>query len=339
MTLDSDTVAVIGAGSWGTALAMLVAKQNSTVFLWGGNTEHINAIQKERCNARYLPGLTLPKNIIPTRDLQYLSTRSRKFVIAVPSHAFRSTLTDLSQTLLDAVHDCCFCWGTKGLEANTGKLLNEVFEEVIGEGAPRAVLSGPSFAREVAYELPTALAIAANDLVEANRVSSWFRNSQTRVYTNTDLIGVQLGGAIKNVIAIAAGVSDGLGFGSNARAAIITRGLAEMVRLGVALGGKRETFMGLAGVGDLLLTCTDDQSRNRRLGIAIANGEDVIKAANDIGQEAEGVYSTEALFRKSKELRVDAPITEQVYGVLFEGVMPTTAVENLLGREARLETG
>ena len=338
--MTSDTLAVIGAGSWGTALAMLTAQTSSTVFLWSHNPDHIRLIKQESCNTQYLPGFTLSKNIIPTADLPSLLTQSRKFVIAVPSHAFRSTLCALRACLhVEPDKSWQFCWGTKGMEAKTGKLLDKVFEEIMGRSAVRAVLSGPSFSREVAARLPTALTVAADNVTKAEQIASWFRTNRTRVYTTTDLTGVQLGGAIKNVIAIAAGIGDGLGFGVNARAALISRGLAEMVRIGVALGGKPETFMGLAGIGDLILTCTDDQSRNRRLGISIAKGKAVIKAANDIGQEAEGIYSTEALFKKSKELGVNVPITEQVYGVLFEGVVPTTAVKNLLSREARLETG
>ena len=232
---------------------------------------------------------------------------------------------------------CYICWGTKGFEPDSSLLLSDVFEQVMDENAVPAVVSGPSFAGEVARGLPSALTVAAANDEDASAVAAWFRDARTRVYTSTDLRGVQLGGAIKNVMAIAAGISDGLGFGANARAALITRGLTELARLGEALGGRPETFMGLTGLGDLILTCTDDQSRNRRVGLAIGRGEDVTKALETIGQEAEGLNTARELFRKSQALDVEMPISEQVYRIVFEKLDPKLAVTALLSREARPE--
>ena len=336
MKSGMNVLAVLGAGSWGTALAMLAARQGHTVFLWDRNSKHIDSLRKEHSNIRYLPDFQLSRKIIPVSDFSCL-TETKNFIIAVPSHAFRATLISLRNNLPKIDQSWRFCWGTKGLEVETGKLLSEVFEEVIGQSATRGAVSGPSFAKEVAKELPTAMTIAAHDKSEAHHLASWFRNNRTRIYTTNDLTGVQLGGAIKNVIAIATGISDGLGFGVNARSAIITRGLAEMVRLGIALGGQTETFMGLAGIGDLVLTCTDNQSRNRRVGIAIGEGKTLTKALNQISQETEGVDSARAIFEISNKLSVDAPITEQVCRVLFNGVAPKIAVQSLLDREPRPE--
>jgi glycerol-3-phosphate dehydrogenase (NAD(P)+) len=318
---------------------MLIARQDKPVLLWDHNLKHVAALEKERRNIRYLPDFKLPDRIISTTDMSSLAAQVRDFVIAVPSHAFRTTLIALQEALPEPDPQCRFCWGTKGLEPNSGKLLNEVFDEVIGPLAIRAALSGPSFAREVAAQLPTALTVAADDPVEAERFAGWFRDNRTRIYTSGDLAGVQVGGAIKNVIAIAAGISDGLGFGSNARAALITRGLAEMVRLGVALGGQPDTFQGLAGIGDLVLTCTDNQSRNRRVGLGVGKGNSLTDVLREIGQEAEGVASTHALYQKSKHLSVEMPITEQVHRVLFGGIDPMIAVQTLLNREPRPEIG
>jgi glycerol-3-phosphate dehydrogenase (NAD(P)+) len=332
-------LAVLGAGSWGTALAILIARRNQPVLIWDHNLEHVDALKKEQRNTRYLPDFKMSKDIIPMADLPSLTAQTREFVIAVPSHAFRATLSALRENLPELDHHYRFCWGTKGLEASTGKLMNEVFDEIVGKSAIRAVLSGPSFAREVAANLPTALTVAAEDPTEAKRFAGWFRHNRTRIYTSGDLVGVQLAGAIKNVMAIAVGISDGLNFGANARAALITRGLTEMIRLGTKLGGQADTFIGLAGIGDLVLTCTDDQSRNRRVGLGIGRGNTLAEVLGEIGQAAEGVDSTRALYQKSQDLGVEMPITEQVYRVLFGGIEPMIAVQTLLDREPKPETG
>lgn len=329
---------MLGAGSWGTALAMLTARIGRSVLLWTHDDKRRLTPLCGNDTSGQLPGaLTLPENIKVTSHFEQLIEHSSDFVIAVPSHGFRSVLERFSHHLDAFPTPPRICWGTKGFEPDSGLLLSEVFDQVLGDAAVPAVLSGPSFAAEVARRLPTALTTAARTLETADAVAYWFRDDRTRVYTSTDLPGVQLGGAIKNVIAIAAGISDGLGFGANARAALITRGLAEMSRLGTALGGQADTFMGLTGMGDLILTCTDDQSRNRRVGLGIATGKPIKQVLIDIGQEAEGVNTTRVLYQKSDSNGVSLPITEQVYRVLFEGLEPASAVTALLGREPRPE--
>jgi len=329
-------VGVLGAGSWGTALAFLVARSGRDVVLWSAEPGHAERIATDRTNERYLPGLRLETKIRPTGSLSDLSAL-RAFVVAVPSHAFREVLQSLSGLLPQDASDIQICWGTKGVEPDSALLLSEVADEVLTANFSQAVVSGPSFAGEVARGLPSALTVAAESLSIADPIADWFRDGRTRVYTSADMRGVQLGGAIKNVMAIAAGISDGLGFGANARAALITRGLAEMARLGNALGGQSETFMGLTGLGDLILTCTDDQSRNRRIGLAIGRGDSLNAALGDIGQEAEGVKTARELYRKSQSLNVEMPISEQVYRVLYEELDPREAVNSLLAREPRAE--
>ena len=333
-TLPSPT-AVIGAGSWGTALALLLARCQQDTLLWSGEPGHAQAMARSESNEAYLPGIPLEPRITPSDNFEEAANASR-LVLAVPSHAFRAVLTQLKEHL-PRDKRCYICWGTKGFEPDSSLLLSDVFEDVMNENAVPAVVSGPSFAGEVARGLPSALTVAAANDDDASAVAAWFRDARTRVYTSTDLRGVQLGGAIKNVMAIAAGISDGLGFGANARAALITRGLTELARLGEALGGRPETFMGLTGLGDLILTCTDDQSRNRRVGLAIGRGEDVTTALETIGQEAEGLNTARELFRKSQALDVEMPISEQVYRIVFEELDPKLAVTALLSREARPE--
>ena len=335
MTAQPGPTAVIGAGSWGTALALLLARCQQDTLLWSGEPGHAQAMAKSQSNEAYLPGIPLEPRITPSDNFEEAANASR-LVLAVPSHAFRAVLTQLKEHL-PRDKRCYICWGTKGFEPDSSLLLSDVFEEVMDENAVPAVVSGPSFAGEVARGLPSALTVAAANDDDASAVAAWFRDARTRVYTSTDLRGVQLGGAIKNVMAIAAGISDGLGFGANARAALITRGLTELARLGEALGGRPETFMGLTGLGDLILTCTDDQSRNRRVGLAIGRGEDVTTALETIGQEAEGLNTARELFRKSQALDVEMPISEQVYRIVFEKLDPKLAVTALLSREARPE--
>ena len=335
MTALPGPTAVIGAGSWGTALALLLARCQQDILLWSGEPGHAQAMAKSQSNEAYLPGIPLGPRITPSDNFEEAANASR-LVLAVPSHAFRAVLTQLKEHLPQDKR-CYICWGTKGFEPDSSLLLSDVFEEVMDENAVPAVVSGPSFAGEVARGLPSALTVAAAKDDDACAVAAWFRDARTRVYTSTDLRGVQLGGAIKNVMAVAAGISDGLGFGANARAALITRGLTELARLGEALGGRPETFMGLTGLGDLILTCTDDQSRNRRVGLAIGRGEDVTTALETIGQEAEGLNTARELFRKSQALDVEMPISEQVYRIVFEKLDPKLAVSALLSREARPE--
>lgn len=334
MSSKSDlAVAVLGAGSWGTALAILVARNGFMVHLWGHDRQALERLGRERANAKYLPGIRFPERLVVDDKLTALASHGR-FLVAVPSHAFRSVLQVLQPHL---AADALVAWATKGLEPGTGKLLHQIAYEVFGDGATVGVVSGPTFAREVAQGLPTAFTVAAERDDAAQTIAGWLRNERVRVYTSRDVPGVQLGGAIKNVMAIAAGISDGLGFGANARAGLITRGLAELTRLGVAMGGAMETFMGLAGAGDLILSCTDNLSRNRRVGLGLGQGRKLPDILKELGQEAEGVATAKELYALAKRMNVEMPITEQVYRVLYENRLPQDAVEALLSREPRAE--
>jgi glycerol-3-phosphate dehydrogenase (NAD(P)+) len=326
---------VLGAGSWGTALAMLIARNGATVRLWDVDSGHVADLGRHRENARYLPGIPFPDTLELREEIGSAIEDSSGVLIVVPSHAFRATVERIAASPAAGAVSLV-AWGTKGFDQTRSVLLSEVVAELLPD-AVRAVISGPSFAAEVAHGLPTALTVAADAPGAARVVSGWLRCDHVRVYTNDDLAGVQLGGAIKNVMAVAAGISDGLGFGANARAALITRGLAEMNRLGVALGGKPQTFMGLTGVGDLILTCTDNQSRNRRAGIGLGQGQSLEEVLTQIGQEVEGVKTVHELYGMAKRLGVDMPITEQVYRVVYEGLPPGKAVEILLNREPKSE--
>ena len=335
MSSTALPIAVLGAGSWGTALAILIAHNGFKVKLWDFFTEHLIEIGRAGENERYLPGISLPNNIETIQDLTALAATTHQFLLVVPSHGFRATLNSLKKARPNG-KEILISWGTKGFDPEQKMLLSDVVVEIF-PSAELAVVSGPSFATEVAQDLPTALTVASPVDATANTVASWLRSDRVRVYTNNDLAGVQLGGAIKNVMALAAGISDGLGFGANARAALITRGLVEMNRLGVALGGRPKTFMGLTGVGDLVLTCTDNQSRNRRVGIGIGQGRPVSELLQEIGQEVEGIKTVRELYIMAKRVDVEMPITEQVYKVVYEGISAKEAVVSLLGREPKPE--
>jgi len=328
-------IAVLGAGSWGTALAVLLSRNHLSVRLWGHHREAIEALRRDHENRHYLPGIPLPENLHPHDDLAQALQGAEEILVVVPSHAFGSVLAQVATLRPD---QSSLSWATKGFEPERGRLLHQVAAEHLPH-ASLAVLSGPTFAMEVARGLPTAITVASNDPRHAEHLAERLHSETFRAYTSDDLIGIQVGGAAKNVMAIAAGISDGLGFGANARAALITRGLAEITRLGVALGGKPETFMGLAGLGDLTLTCTDNQSRNRRMGLALAAGKTIEQAKTEIGQEVEGVITTREVRQKAHELGVDMPITEQTYQVLYQGLDPKQAVHNLLDRRQKAEDG
>ena len=291
-------------------------------------------MRDERVNARYLPGAEFPVNLQAVVDLEHCLEGARDILVAVPSHGFRETLEAI-RPLLDS--GARVCWATKGFELHTGKLPHVVAAEVLGAERPVAVLSGPTFAREVGDGLPTALTIAANDPGFAQDLAVALSGDNFRAYTSDDMIGVEVGGAVKNVLAIGAGMSDGLGFGANSRVALITRGLVEMTRLGVALGAKRETFMGLAGMGDLVLTCTDNLSRNRRMGLALAAGKSVDEAQEEIQQVVEGVLAAEAVQEVAEKLGIEMPICHQVYRILYEGASPREAVGALMRRDLKSE--
>lgn len=326
-------VGVFGAGSWGTTLAMLFARNGLATMLWGHDAARQARLAHERENAVYLPGFPFPDNLVIGDDIAALARTAKRIVVVVPSHVFRVTLQALAPHL---PKDVSLAWASKGLEPDTGKRLSEVAREVLG-ARPFAVISGPSFAREVARGLPTALAVASEDAGLAERVAQWLRNDRLRTYTNNDVVGVEIGGALKNVMAIATGVCDGLGFGANARAALMTRGLAEITRLGLALGGRAETFRGLTGIGDLILTCTDDQSRNRRVGLGLGCGRKLGEVVAGLGQVAEGIGTAREAHRLAERVKVDMPICSQVYKVLFEDLSAQAAVEALLRREAKPE--
>ncbi len=334
---DAKQIAVLGAGSWGTALAILVAENGFRVALWGRNARRLHNLAEQRCNRAHLPGVVFPDGLSVQADLARLARDCDDFLVAVPSRSFRGVLEELSAARRDRSEALTLAWGTKGFDPQTTELLSEVVAQVFGSAAARAIISGPTFATEVARRLPAALTVAGDNLEIAERVATWLRNERVRVYVSDDLAGVQLGGAIKNVIALAAGISDGLGFGANARAALITRGLVEMNRLGVALGGKPSTFMGLTGIGDLILTCTDDQSRNRRVGLGLGRGQALDAVLRDVGQEAEGVTTVRELHRLARRLEVEMPITEQVYRIVYEGCAPEQAVADLLARDPKPE--
>ncbi|HEC17274.1 MAG TPA: NAD(P)-dependent glycerol-3-phosphate dehydrogenase [Sedimenticola sp.] len=329
----APVIAVLGAGSWGTALGILLSRNGAEVRLWGHLKEEVEPLQADRENRRYLPGIPLPDNLHPLLDLARAVEGANEILVVVPSHAFHQVLEAI-KPLIPA--DMPLSWATKGLEPKTGRFLHQVAAEVLGE-RPFAVISGPTFAKEVAAGLPTALTVASLSEEYARRMAGYLNSDCFIAYTSNDLVGVQLGGCAKNVLAIAAGISDGLGFGANSRAALITRGLAEIMRLGRALGARPETFMGLAGLGDLILTCTDDQSRNRRLGLALARGLSIEQARKEIGQEVEGVGAAQEVYQKAREAGVEMPITRQVYRILYEGRDTREAVQALLERRVRVE--
>ncbi|MGH8495511.1 MAG: NAD(P)H-dependent glycerol-3-phosphate dehydrogenase [Gammaproteobacteria bacterium] len=331
---EPPVIAVVGAGSWGTALAIQFARAGRRTILWGRDHGHLAELGRERRNQRYLPEAAFPDSLAIVPHLGTAVGSAGKVLVAVPSHAFRAVLEQLADVLPAGVP---IAWATKGFELETGKLPHQVAGEVLDGGRPRAVLSGPTFAREVGAGLPTAMTVASADESFARALAKGLSNDTFRVYTSNDIVGVEVGGAVKNVLAIGAGLSDGLGFGANTRVALITRGLAEMIRLGLALEARRETFIGLAGMGDLVLTCTDDQSRNRRMGLKLAEGKSVDAAAREIGQVVEGVPAAKAVWDVARRLGVDMPITEQVHRILYEGAPPAEAVRALMTRALKPE--
>ena len=289
---------------------------------------------RDGCNARYLPGVAFPDSLHALTELEDCLDGVRDILVAVPSHGLRETLVAI-RPLLNK--DSRVCWATKGFELHSGKLPHEVAAEELGSDMHVAVLSGPTFAKEVGEQLPTAMTVAANNSAFATELANSLSGDNFRAYTSDDMIGVEVGGAVKNVLAIGAGMCDGLGFGANSRIALITRGLNEMTRLGVALGADKETFMGLAGMGDLVLTCTDNLSRNRRMGLALASGKSVAEAQEEIQQVVEGVMAAEAVNEVAEKLAIELPICHQIYRILYEGAQPLEAVGALMGRKLTSE--
>ena len=324
-------IAVLGAGAWGSAFAAHISDHCDTL-LWTRNPRHAAQMRQVRCNDRYLPGVVLPESLVITDSLEDVALADL-WVVATPTASLRDMLVSLGRVGVARP----FIWLCKGFETGHGKLPHQVVEEVWTGGMPYGVLSGPSFALEVAHHQPTAVTLASRDVEFANEIGQVLHNPRLRIYTSTDLVGVEIGGAVKNVMAIAAGISDGFGFGLNARAALITRGLAEMTRLGLKLGGQMETFMGLSGVGDLILTCTGDLSRNRRVGTLLAQGLGLEAILRELGHVAEGVYTAREVTRLADQIGVDMPISQAVSQILTGTLPAREAVEALLSRGQKAE--
>ena len=331
---EREPVAVLGAGSWGTALAIQFARAGHPTRLWSRNAADAAAMSAERHNRRYLPDAKFPERVEIHADLAQAVRGAVASIIAVPSHALRALLLQLKPLL---ARDARLAWATKGFELDTGKLPHQVAYDVLGVEYPVAVLSGPTFAKEVGMGLPTAMTIASPNAEFANQLANSLHASNFRAYTSTDIIGVEVGGAVKNVLAVGAGLSDGLGFGANTRIALITRGLSEITRLGVALGAQPETFMGLAGLGDLVLTCTDNQSRNRRFGLALAADKSVADALHEIGQVVEGYSAARAVHAVALREQVDMPIVGGIHRILYDREPAKDVVRDLMTRPIRAE--
>ncbi len=329
-------IAVLGAGSYGTSLAIHLARLDHDTRLWGRNAEHMRQLEAERVNAEYLPGCKFPANLKATADLREAVTGAEDILVAVPSHALHAVLRIVAPLLKPEQGIASAC---KGLEPNTGKLVHEVIEDILGKDRKLAVISGPTFAKEVGLGMPTAVTVASSNPDYAEKIVNALHGHGFRAYTSDDVVGVEVGGSVKNVLAIGVGIADGLGLGANTRAGMITRGLAEITRLGEAMGGRRETFRGLAGLGDLVLTCTDDQARNRRMGLALAKGKSLAQAQKEIRQVVEGVRVAPEVIRLAKKHGVEMPISEQVVRVLQGEITPIEAVRTLATRPPRAEAG
>lgn len=325
-------IAVLGAGAFGTSLAVHIAQQHPVV-LWTRNQEHLAAMRDTRANRLYLEGIEFPGHLQLEGELHAVLQQAQFVLAVVPTAGLRHVLKAVRESGSRAP----VAWACKGLEAFSAKLPYEVAAEELPAGHAFGALSGPSFAIELARGLPTALTLASNDIKFAQEAAAMIHGRNLRVYSSNDVIGVCVGGALKNVVAIAAGICDGMQFGNNARAALITRGLAEITRFGVALGGKAETLMGLAGAGDLILTATGDLSRNRQVGLRLARGETLEAILGGLGHVAEGVHTAREVYNRALKLGIEMPITHQVHQVLSEGLSPRAAVENLLSREQKSE--
>lgn len=350
MSKKIKSIAVLGAGSYGTALAVLIAKNgliesdssehcqiksNHQVQLWARSSEQVSTMQTDRANQQYLPDVPFPDNLAITDSMEIALSDADAILIAVPSHAFH---TCLKQCLPYLDENSNLIWASKGLDPETGELLGSVLKQELEFDVAHGILSGPTFAKEMAMGMPTAISLASEDEALLESFSQVLVNDRFRVYLSNDIVGVQIGGAVKNVVAIGAGIADGLGFGANARVALITRGLAEMMRLGVALGGSFETFTGMAGMGDLVLTCTDNQSRNRRFGMALGEGKNRETIEVEIGQVVEGVRNAKEVKMLSQRVGVEMPICAAIYQIIYEGVDPKFAAHQLLTRDLKTES-
>jgi glycerol-3-phosphate dehydrogenase (NAD(P)+) len=335
--MATNSITIIGTGSWGLALAISIARNGYTVKMWGNDQDEITELSTKRCNSRCFPHVYLPDNILIYSDLAAALDNTNNILIVVPSVAFHSVLfsiKNLTKTKIEP-NNLRISWATKGL-ADTNQPLHEIVQELFG-AIPLAIISGPSFAREVVQGLPTALTAAASDPTYAQDLAKLLHSESFRIYTSNDVIGVEICGAVKNVLAIGVGIADGMQLGSNARAALITRGIAELTRLGKALGGKLETFMGLAGIGDLILTCTDNQSRNRSFGLTIGRAGKFAPISASSPETIEGYPNARAVFLLAQNHHVEMPICEQVYRILYENLSPQAAVKILLTRTQKPE--
>lgn len=329
-------VTIIGAGSYGTAVAIALACNGNAVLLWGHNSDHIEDMKLNRSNEANLPGIPFPSLLYLEKSLSRALYICQDILIAVPSYCFNSVLTELKKNFKNNFR---IIIASKGLEPKSGRLLQDVAKRILGDSIPFAIMSGPTFAKELAIGLPTAITLASTDIKFSCCVQNLLQSIKNlRVYKNTDIVGIQIAGVIKNIIAIGVGISDGMGFGANARTALITRGLAEMSRFGIAVGSTSEVFMGLAGLGDLVLTCTDNQSRNRRFGMLLGQGVDIGCAKKNIGQVIEGIYNTKEIYILSQKHKVVMPITEQIYQILYQNKDIYKAADALLSRAYTMET-
>ncbi len=334
--MKGPLIAVLGAGSWGTALALQLVRSDSRSILWDRDTANLEQIRATRFNQRYLPGIGIPESIVIEDDILAAVKAADHLLVATPSYGFASVMKTIREVLVPGQG---VAWACKGFEPGSGRLLHQVAMELLPKGTPLAIVTGPSFAKEVAMNLPTAVTVAGTDNVFTKVMARALHGERFRAYTSDDMIGAELGGAVKNVMAVATGICDGMQLGDNARAALITRGLAEMMRLGAALKAKPETLMGLAGAGDLILTCTGDLSRNRRLGLKLGRGQKLKQALDEIGQVVEGVNAAAEVQRLAILHNVNMPITEQVNGIIHQGWNPAEGVARLMAREQKAEYG
>lgn len=327
-------VAVLGAGSWGTALAMQLVRAGTVPLLWDWDSRHLEAMRVARRNEQFLPDYPLPPSLILEPDLERAVRAAEEVIVVVPSHAFVGVIRQIAPWLRPGQG---VSWACKGLEPGTGQFLHEPAQQLFGDSRPLAVITGPSFAVEVAADLPTAITVAGTEPAYCARIARLLHGGNFRAYTSDDILGAELGGSLKNVLAIATGICDGMGLGDNARAALVTRGLAEMMRLGRVLGAREQTLTGLTGMGDLVLTCTGNLSRNRRLGLALGAGKTVDEAVAEIGQVVEGVKTAVEVWRLARRHGVEMPISEQVYGIVHQGLNPSQCLRDLLSREQKQE--
>jgi len=336
MSAKAPVIAVLGAGSWGTALALQLDRSGSRTILWGRDPEHVAQISATRCNNRYLPGIDIPESIELQTDIIAAVKSADHVLLVTPSSAFAATLKKIREALVPGQG---VAWACKGFEPGSGRLLHQVAMELLQADTPLAIVTGPSFAKEVAMNLPTAVTVAGSDCSFTQIMADALHGGRFRAYTSDDMIGAELGGAVKNVMAVATGICDGMSLGDNARAALITRGMAEMMRLGVVMKAKPETLMGLAGAGDLILTCTGSLSRNRQLGLLLGKGKTLDQALQEIGQVVEGVNSAAEVQRLATKYAINMPITEQVNGIIHKGWNPVEGVARLMAREQKAEYG